>query len=890
MRRRWLQFLVVLLAVLLAGSFGLSLALRGGWARRGLLARLSAGFGRPVEVGRLGFSLLSGLRLEAQSVTVDEDPRFGDEYFLRAERLTASVRWSALIQGRFEFDTVSLTRPSLNLVRLADGQWNIESWLPPLPAANAGAAGAPAAADPKPASTVAARLSRIEVQGGRINFKRDSRKLSLALVAVTGRFDHDSAGHWNIDVRANPMRAPASLQQAGTLRVRGVVGGVSTRLRPASLALSWADASLADLSRLAQGRDYGIRGTLNAELTARIDESPLPAPSWGEWAVEGSLRLQGVHGWALAGRAADPSANVNFQAKWRPAEYRLIISRCVVEAPQSQLAGTIDLDWSRGFHPHAQVVSSRVSLADLLAWRRAFRARVADDLAVEGAVDAQAKLSGWPARIDDLVLSSAGAVIRSPALPAAIRVGPVLAEWAGDTLKVGRTSLFLPLARPVASRVRGNRLPDPQPATSTLLVEGAIGPLSSINALPDARYRLVVSGSVPRTQDLLAVARVWDSSAASTWTAEGPVSLQLALVGSLRSGMFGANGTIQVRGVELTTAFLNRPLLLAAATVDLRGDQRRINLQSVQAIGGHWTGSLRSPSENGQWDFDLAADHLDAADFYAWMGSQGQPNLLERMLPFGAAGTSNESAGRARALADLRATGRLRVAKLVLSPLQIEKIDASAKIDGPSLVLRQARADLFGGQWSGNVEARLFPVPEYSFDGQFARLDLGDFAEAISLPGRASGMASGELKLAARGSDRAALAASLQGQGSLRARDAVLVTPAEGSAVGEAGSGIEGRPSGLTARFQVGAGSIRLDQMLLSRPSEQTEVTGTVDFARRLDLRIQSARRSPAAAAGEAGQRDSWTIAGTLEAPRATSESAPASISRGGVPSASASH
>ena len=131
MRRRWRRFVLLSLAGLLIASFGLSLALQDGWARRSLLARLAASFGRPVEVGRFGFNLLSGLRLEAQSVTVSEDPRFGQEYFLRAERLTASVRWTALARGRFEFDTVSLTRPSLNLVRTADGRWNIESWLPP---------------------------------------------------------------------------------------------------------------------------------------------------------------------------------------------------------------------------------------------------------------------------------------------------------------------------------------------------------------------------------------------------------------------------------------------------------------------------------------------------------------------------------------------------------------------------------------------------------------------------------------------------------------------------------------------------------------------------------------------------------------------------------------
>jgi AsmA-like C-terminal region/AsmA family len=897
MRRRWLPSVLLLLAVLLAGSFGLSLALQGGWARRLLLARLSAGFGRPVEVGRFGFSLLSGVRLEAQSVTVYDDPRFGGEYFLRAERLTASLRWSALPQGRFEFDTVSLTRPSLNLVRLADGQWNIESWLPPLPA-TASAAPAPSAtaAGWSPTPAAAARLSRMEIEDGRINFKRDSRKLPLALVAVQGRFDHDAAGNWNIDVQANPMRAPASLQQAGTLRVRGSVGGVSARLRPASLSLTWQDASLADLSRLAQGRDFGLRGTLDAAWTARIDDSSSPALSWGEWSLEGTIRLQGVHGWALAGRATDPGANVNFQAKWRPAEYRLLITRCVVEAPQSRLAATVDLDWSHGFHPAAQLISSRVGLADLLAWRRAFRAGVADNLTVEGALEAQATLSGWPVHVQDLVLTSAGATVRSPALPGPIRVGPILTGWGRDTLRLRPTQVFLPVAAPARSPARNNAPAGSPPPANPVLVEASLGPWPVIDALPEARYRLAVSGAAPRAQDLLAVARGWGWSSDSSWTAEGPVSLQLAWTGSLRSGTSPPTGTIQARGLQLTTPLLSRPLLVSAATIDLRGDQRRVQLQSVQAIGARWTGSLRGPAENGAWDFDLAADRLDAADFYAWLGEPARPNLLQRMLPFGASAASDlSSAARADALEQLHARGRLRVAELAFSPLQVQKIDAVAVLDGPSLLLRQGRADLYGGQLTGDFQARLAPEPSYSFDGQFARIDLSDIAETLSLPGRVAGLATGELNLAARGANRAALAASLQGEGLMRAREASLrsfaLTPASSSAALEPAPDAGSRPFALTTSFQIGAGRIRLDQLLLARPGEQTEGAGTIDFAGRLDLRLQSSPRPVASVAGVATLADVWTIAGTLDSPSVASVPPPAPTptpaSPAGVPSAS---
>ena len=881
MRRPWRRWVLLPLVALLVASFGLSLALDDGWARRSLLTRLAAGFGRPVEVGRLGFSLLSGLRLEARSVTVADDPQFGHEYFLRAERLTASVRWSALIHGRFEFDTVSLTRPSLNLVRLADGRWNIESWLPPpqlSPPPAPRAAGFSAV--PRAAGGVPARISRIEVDRGRINFKRDSLKLPLALVAVSGHLDQNGAGRWNIDLEADPMRAPAALQQAGTLRLRGVVGGVSARLRPAAFSLTWEQASLADLTRLLHGRDYGVRGTLDAELSATLEDIPPGSAVLSDWEIEGTIRLQGVHGWALAGRSEDPGARVTFQAQWSGGKPHLVISRCLVEAPQSRLEAAMDLDWSQGFRPVLQVTSSRVALADLLAWRRALFSGIADDLIVEGVLDAQATLSGWPLRVERLALSSTGAEIRSAGLPGPIRLGSVVTRWANDSLLLRPVPVDLPAARA-----------DP-PSAGTLRLQGSFGPLGVINALPDARYRVTVSGSTRRAQDLLAVARAWGWSTSSGWNAEGPVSLQLAWTGTLRTGTPAANGTIEARDLLLTTALLNQPLLVSSARVELRSGRRRVNLAAVQAVGTNWTGSLLAPADAGPWNFDLSADRLDAADLNEWLAPAARPNLLLRMLPFAAAAPGDAPA-RADALGRLDARGRLRIGELLLSPLGIEKVetlDAEAAVQGPSIALRGARAGLYGGQLTGNFEARISAEPAYSFDGQFLRVNLRELAAAASLPGSGAGSASGELKLTAHGLDRAALAASLQGQGQLRVRDVALsqiewVSPTVVNAAGlEPGPG--SRRYSITTHFQVGDGRVLLDPFLLDRPGEQVEITGSVDFARRLDLRARSLSHPVAAASGGLdGESSVWTVGGTLDAPLITPQ--PVAGNNGGLPLAS---
>ena len=98
--KRFTLWAVLPIACIVVASWSFSLALQGGWLRRSLSAKLTATFGRPVEVARFKFTILGGPRLEADSVTVGEDPRFGDEYFLRADRLMASLRWAALLRGR----------------------------------------------------------------------------------------------------------------------------------------------------------------------------------------------------------------------------------------------------------------------------------------------------------------------------------------------------------------------------------------------------------------------------------------------------------------------------------------------------------------------------------------------------------------------------------------------------------------------------------------------------------------------------------------------------------------------------------------------------------------------------------------------------------------------
>jgi hypothetical protein len=152
---RWPRRIVFFLVFLWLADFGVSLLIRQTRLQRRLTARLESVFGRSVEVGRYDFSLWGGPTLEAQSVTFGEDPRFGHEYFLRADSLTVRLRWQSFFRGHMELGAMALEHPSLNLVRNEEGDWNVAEWLP-----KSAAAAAPSSSSlPAPA----VRFGRIDV-------------------------------------------------------------------------------------------------------------------------------------------------------------------------------------------------------------------------------------------------------------------------------------------------------------------------------------------------------------------------------------------------------------------------------------------------------------------------------------------------------------------------------------------------------------------------------------------------------------------------------------------------------------------------------------------------------------------------------------------------------
>ncbi len=866
-KRKWLRVALIGGGLLLVASFGFSRALRAGASRRYLIAHLAASFGRPVDVSWFDFSLLDGARIEAHFVSVSDDPHFGNEYFLRADTLTAGLRWTALLAGRFEFGSVSLSRPSLNLARDAEGHWNIERWLPPASQSSA----RPGFMGPlAPAREVrAARPYQIDVEGGRINFKQGDNKSPFALNDVSGRVEQNGAGRWQLDLEARPMRAGVELQDIGTLRLRGSIAGTTARLQPAELNLTWRAASLADTLRLVRQDDYGMRGLLAVDLNARIapqESSPIRRADSGgaQWSISGVARLTGLHGWRLPERDTDPAANLSVEMNWRLGEPHAEIRKLLVEMPASRLQGNGDLDWAHGLRPQLHIESSTLALADVLSWYRALQPDVAEDLRAECALGLDIKLGGWPIELQHGAIASVGGTLTEKSLPVPLRIGAVNASVSRGGIDFAPTEISFASSRSAVKRDEASAGGELQ---NSFVLRGSLFPQGNgvFRWPPD--WNFSIEGATSRVQDWLALSGALAQPINSGWTAAGGLAVKMRGVHRAESPAIPWLGTMDFLGLILSPAYVNQPLRLAKAHVEFAPLQRTVTLSAAEAFGAVWHGSIVRKYSDKQWAFDLAADHLDAADLDRWLGPRARPGFLARF-------TGSNSAANAAPLADavvtrLAARGRLRAGVIAIPPMRIEQFDGEAELAGRTVRIRNAQADFFGGKISGSLDARLLPDPSYEFQGRFDRVDLAQMGRAVSfLNNRIGGNASATLTLSAHGIGRQDLIGSMEGQGTLNGRNVALrgsnlsaVFPGDNP---DTASDLFASVQGL---YRIQNRGIDLANFVMDNSRGRLEAEGRIDFSHALNIRVHPSIFQAATAPASA-LPPSFLLSGTIETPK----------------------
>jgi hypothetical protein len=822
-RFRWL---VALLIFLWLADFGVSLLIRHTRLQRKLTARLETVFGRSVEVGRYDFSLWGGPTLEAQSVTFGEDPRFGHEYFLHAESLTVRLRWQSFFRGHMELGAISLESPSLNLVRNAEGDWNVAEWLPK----SAGSA-APASAPTSASSSTqgAVRFGRIDVSSGRINFKRGDEKIPFALTDVNGYIEPDRTGRWTLNLDAVPARAAVLLQQAGTIRVSGHVGGTSSRLRPAVLDLAWDAASLSDLLHLARGYDFGVRGDMGLVVHAETEGN--------NWVLQGRAEIRRLHRWDLALRPDNPAVNLNAKMILYPLASGLDITEATIEGPHSWARADAHFAWPADEETHFkpkspvaaapaqfEITQSQLDLSDVLAWIRAFHSDVAADASLRGFASVHAGFSAWPMR-----LTSASGVISSVDLASARLRVPAHLTQAQFRYEHEMFSL-LPAAVSYGS---------PEDAFHVEAIAGA-----GQREFPV--YHL--AGNLRQARDLVSTAGALGWNISRGWDVAGPLRCDLHWQGARFPWQTQPIGTIEwggeSTGASLLTPFLNQPVKQIRARAEFKPGLRHIALASADAFGARWTGTfdrhddrhVNEPDTAGAWQFALSTDALSVMDLDRWLNPRWRQSFLDRMLPF-----LNSSSPANAVPENLRAEGRINVDEFALAPLTVRHLQSEVRIGGRHIEISGVKAQFFGGALEGSLDALLTATPSYHLNLDYSRVDLAALSAAFpTLANLFGGSASGEFTLDSRGATRADLVSSLECRGNARIADARLqnISLLESTREAQMRPGASSFPT-ASAVFSCGDGKISFQRLRLTGAAEDVAASGSVDFSRNLDLRLR---------------------------------------------------
>ena len=219
---------------------------------------ISASIGRPVHFSKLSLNLLPIPGFTLDNFVVDEDPAFGSEPILFAETVRADLRFSSLWR-RAEFSTISLTNPSVNLVRDDNGRWNIEG------SAALQASHIQAAPTAQLHAGPARRVPYIEATGARLNLKLDQEKTPFSMTDADFALWLPEPHQWHLRLEAHPLRTDATPGDTGTIRMEGTLGGgdvdaSSLAKIPINLQGDWRQAQLGGLSRLIFGNDSGLRG------------------------------------------------------------------------------------------------------------------------------------------------------------------------------------------------------------------------------------------------------------------------------------------------------------------------------------------------------------------------------------------------------------------------------------------------------------------------------------------------------------------------------------------------------------------------------------------------------------------------------------------------------
>jgi hypothetical protein len=850
--------LVALLGLLLVILFAIRPSVGG--LRNRIAHSISIALGRQVEISSASLRLLPQPGFDLENFIVYDDPAFSLEPVLRSDEVTASLRITSLLRGRLEISRLSLTEPSLNLVRNNAGHWNVEYLLDR-------AARISVAPTGKRAGEMRPGFPYVEANAGRINFKLGMEKKQFALTEANFALFQDSENSWGVRLEARPVRTDSNFSDTGLLKITGSwQRAQSLSVTPIRINVQWEQAQLGQVSKLVYGTDKGWRGT--ASLSAEIGGAGENLAILAEGSVEDFRRYDIVAGSPMRLRA---QCGGHYSSTTRN------ISNIICGSPVGDgaitLHGNITVSQAPTFHLF--VFAQDVPIQALIALARHSKKDIPADLLAAGTFDGDVKIdreknAGVPTTAWDgggetsefrLASQLAPSQLSLPKIHFTVSSGD-LTEAANDRRKHRHT---LDEAAPASAETHsGEPRVDVSPFGIAL---GGPAPATVGGWFSRSGYDLTVEGDA-QLRRLLRAARTIGIPAPQT-DADGKVKFDFQIADTWAG--FKAprvTGSAELHSVRANVTGLNEPIEILAAKILM--DPDAVNVQSFTASlgGGALPGSALSGAElpNSTWhgslilprpcgvagscpiQINLHTDEIATAEMGALLNPQKSKAPWYQFLM---ASRKNSY------LLELRAVGQFNADRILVHKLAGTHFSTSFELDRGKLHLTDVRATVFGGMHSGDwrLDFTARP-PAYSGEGSFQHVALAQLASAMH-DNWISGTASATYHATAFGSNAAELFSSATGIIQIEARDGFMPHMVLANFAGP-----------LQLRMLKGDLLLRRQELDFTDAKLETnsgtyQVAGTASLGRKLNLKLT--RR---------GSRG-FNIAGTINAPVISTNSIP---------------
>jgi len=777
-----------------------------GRLRTRIVTAIGLALGRQVDVSSVHIRLLPHPGFDLENFVVHDDPAFSAEPVIRSQQVMAELRLSSLLRGRMEIARLSLSEPSLNLVRDREGRWNLENLLER-------AAQISVAPTKKMKTEARPGFPYIEADNGRINLKLQQEKKPYALMNADFVLWQESENVWGMRLKAQPVRMDFNLSDTGTVNVNGSWQRAATlRQTPLQFSMEWTGAQLGQVSKLVAGKDKGWRGTL--KLSATLSGTPADLKIETDASVQDFRRYDILGGGAL---------RLVAQCTSRYSSVDHTLSKLACRAPVGD--GTLSVNGSVAGVLGARtydlaLIAKELPLKSLIALARHAKKDIPDDLVASGKLNGSIRVQ---------------------------RTDTGYAEWdgGGESLgvrigsKINKTEMVLDripfrVSQNIEQSGRNGRRilapAEPQVEIGPFnLALGRTSPAVVRGSISRSGYSLLVTGD-SQVQRLLQTART-AGFRASQLTADGMAKVDLEIAG----GWLGftapqVTGKVQLQSVRAEVRGLNAPVEVASANLLLTPENVQVQNINASLSRSAWRGSLLLPRNCALPDgcpvsFDLHATQIDIDELNQSLNPHPRKQPWYRFLS-----TSPQTA--TPYLLTLHAAGKLNVDRFAIQNLVATRVSTHVELERGIVRLSDLRGDLLGGKHLGDWQAD-FSVkpPGYSGSGTLQGIDLQQLAQAMH-DGWVTGTATATYRASASGIDAAELISSAKANLKIEVRDGVLphIVLTEGN-------------EPLHIRRLVGNlvlrdGRFEIQQGKLETPGGIYQLSGTASLTRTLDLKL----------------------------------------------------